>query len=103
MLRLRPRSPKHRQLLPSPCIFRVGPGYIKRHIEAPMSMWDQYRTRAAEFHARARNESDAMTRRQYESLATQYSRLAERADRNAVADLSREPPRPKSGKSQKLK
>ena len=102
MLRPRPRSPKHRQLLPSPCIFRVGPGYIKRHIEAPMSMRDQYRTRAAEFHARARNESDAMTRRQYESLATQYSRLAERADRNAVADLSREPPRPKS-KSQKLK
>jgi len=25
MLRLRPRSPKHRQLLPSPCIFWVGP------------------------------------------------------------------------------
>jgi hypothetical protein len=47
-----------------------------------MSMRDHYRTRAAEFHARARNESNEMNRRQYESLATQYSRLAERADRN---------------------
>jgi hypothetical protein len=47
-----------------------------------MSMRDHYRTRAAEFHARARNESNEMTRRQYESLASQYSRLAERADRN---------------------
>jgi hypothetical protein len=47
-----------------------------------MSMRDHYRTRAAEFHARARNESNEMTRRQYESLASQYSRLADRADRN---------------------
>jgi hypothetical protein len=47
-----------------------------------MSMRDHYRTRAAEFHARARNESNEMTRRQYESLASQYSRLAERADRD---------------------
>jgi hypothetical protein len=47
-----------------------------------MSMRDHYRTRAAEYHARARNESDEMIRRQYESLATQYSRLAEEADRN---------------------
>jgi hypothetical protein len=47
-----------------------------------MSMRDHYRTRAAEFHARARNESNEMNRRQYESLATKYSRLAETADRN---------------------
>jgi hypothetical protein len=47
-----------------------------------MSMRDHYRTRAAEFHARARNESNEMTRRQYGSLASQYSRLADRADRN---------------------
>jgi hypothetical protein len=33
-------------------------------------MRDYYRTKAAEFYARARNESDVMTRRQYESLAS---------------------------------
>jgi hypothetical protein len=55
-------------------------------------MRDHYRTRAAEFHARARNESDGMTRRRYESLAKQYLRLAEQADRNAFTDLVYEPP-----------
>jgi len=36
MLRLRPRSPKHRQLLPSPCIFRVGPeARQKTYFESP--------------------------------------------------------------------
>jgi hypothetical protein len=45
------------------------------------SMRDYYRTKAAEFYARARNESDVITRRQYESLASQYSRIAEIADR----------------------
>ena len=49
-----------------------------------MSMRDNYRTRAAEFHARARMESDEWIRRQYESLAKQYSRLAERVDHNAA-------------------
>jgi hypothetical protein len=48
-----------------------------------MSMRDHYRTKAAEFYARARNESDMMTRRQYESLASQYSRLADKDDRDA--------------------
>jgi hypothetical protein len=49
-----------------------------------MSMRDNYRTRAAEFHARARMESDERIRRQYESLAKQYSRLAERVDHDAA-------------------
>jgi hypothetical protein len=49
-----------------------------------MSMRDNYRTRAAEFHARARMESDEGIRRQYESLAKQYSRLAERVDHDAA-------------------
>ena len=49
-----------------------------------MSMRDNYRTRAAEFHARARMESDELIRRQYESLAKQYSRLAERVDHDAA-------------------
>jgi hypothetical protein len=53
-----------------------------------MSMRDNYRTRAAEFHARARMESDEWIRRQYESLAKQYSRLAERVDDDdAESDL----------------
>ncbi len=43
-------------------------------------MRDNYRTRAAEFDARARMESDEGIRRQYESLAKQYSRLAEGVD-----------------------
>jgi hypothetical protein len=34
-----------------------------------MSMRDHYRTRAAEFQARARSESNEMSRREYESLA----------------------------------
>jgi hypothetical protein len=54
-----------------------------------MSMRDHYRTRAAEFHARARSESNDMTRRQYESLASQYSRLAEKADRDDRQTSSR--------------
>jgi hypothetical protein len=48
-----------------------------------MSMRDHYRTKAAEFQARARIESNVMTRRQYESLAQQYSQLAEKAERHS--------------------
>jgi hypothetical protein len=59
-----------------------------------MSMRDNYRTRAAEFHARARMESDEWIRRQYESLAKQYSRLAERVDHDATNRIY-EPPPPK--------
>jgi hypothetical protein len=63
----------------------------------PMSMWDYYRTKAAEFYARARNESDVMTRRQYETLASQYSRLAEKADRDATVEQFTRHRHPKSG------
>jgi len=51
-----------------------------------MSMRDHYRTKAAEFHARARNEYDGKTRHEYENLARQYSRLAEKADRDATVE-----------------
>jgi hypothetical protein len=44
-----------------------------------MSMRDEYRTKAAEFQARARCESDGMTRLHFESLAKDYVRLAELA------------------------
>ena len=59
-----------------------------------MAAGDEYRIKADESHARARNDSNEMTRRQYESLASRYSRLAEQADWNerveAVYDLCRQ-------------
>jgi hypothetical protein len=59
-----------------------------------MSMRYHYLTRAAEFHARARNEYDGMTRREYEDLANQYLRLAEQAERNEFVDRVYERPPP---------
>ena len=56
-----------------------------------MSMRDHFRTRAAEFHARARTEFNEWNRRQFESLAKQYLRLAVQADRD-TADWIYEPP-----------
>ena len=44
-----------------------------------MDMRDEYRTKAAEFQARALCESDRMTRLHFESLAKDYARLAELA------------------------
>ena len=58
-----------------------------------MSMRDHYRTRAAEFHARARMESAEWNRRQFESLAEQYLRLAEQADRDTADWIYESPPR----------
>ena len=52
-----------------------------------MTARDHYRTKAAEFQARARIESNVMTRRQYESLAQQYSQLAEKAERRDSPEL----------------
>jgi hypothetical protein len=57
-----------------------------------MSMRDHYRTKAAEFHARARNEYDGKTRFEYENLAKQYSRLAEQAERKEFVEPIYEPP-----------
>ena len=47
-----------------------------------MSMRDYYRTKAAEFHARAQNEPIKIIQRKYVSLARQYSHLAKNAERN---------------------
>ena len=60
-----------------------------------MSMRDQYLTRAAEFHARARNEYDGTVRHEYENLARQYLRLAEQAERNEFVDRVYGPAPPK--------
>jgi len=52
-----------------------------------MSMRDEYRTKAAEYEARALCESDRGARLHFASLAKDYLRLAELADRNAQIDL----------------
>src|SRR4029434_4909933 len=78
-----------------------------------MAAGDQYRTKAAEFHARAQSETRPQLRLQFENLTKAHLRLAEQADWNdrveAVYDLCRqvragakskrdpyEPPRPSS-------
>jgi hypothetical protein len=55
-----------------------------------MSTRDYYRTKAAEFYVRAQNESRAAIRRRYESMANHYSRLAEKAARDATVKSPRE-------------
>jgi hypothetical protein len=62
-----------------------------------MSMRDHYRTRAAEFHARAQNESDQMVRREYENLAKQFLHLAKEADRDATVKQVMSHYHPRSG------
>src|SRR5215475_4722538 len=67
----------------------------RRPIEArKMAAGDQYRIRAAEFHARAQSEASRRMRVEFESLAKAHLRLAEQADWNervdAVYDLCRQ-------------
>jgi len=78
-----------------------------------MAAGDQYRIKAAEFHARAQSEASPQIRVQFKNLAKAHLRQAEQADWNeraeAVYDLCRqvragakskrapyEPPRPRS-------
>jgi hypothetical protein len=60
-----------------------------------MSTGENYRTKAAEFDARARREIDPLLREQWDGMAKSYRRLAEQADRNAQLDLVYEPPEPR--------
>ena len=60
-----------------------------------MSTGDQYRIKAAAFHARSLYASSPRLRAQYENLSVAYLRLAEQADRNDVADITYEPLPPK--------
>jgi hypothetical protein len=62
-----------------------------------MGAGDQYRIKAAEFHARAQSGATPRIRVQFENLAKAYLRLAEQADRNERVDLVYEPPPPKIG------
>ena len=58
-------------------------------------MANQYRIRAAEFHAQAQSASNPKLRAQFENLSLAYLRLAEQADRNSQTELIYEPPPPK--------
>jgi hypothetical protein len=51
-----------------------------------MARADQYRVKAAQFHAKAADETRPLMRRSLEMLALVYVRLAEQADRNARTD-----------------
>jgi len=60
-----------------------------------MASGDQYRIKAASFHASAPCAHSPRLRVQYENLSKAYLRLAEQADRNDVVDITYEPPVPK--------
>jgi len=60
-----------------------------------MASGDQYRIKAASFHASALCTRSSRLRGQYENLSKAYLRLAEQADRNDVVDIAYEPPPPK--------
>ena len=51
-----------------------------------------YRVKAAEFRAKARQESHPAMRSELERLSLSYLRLATQADQNARADIMYEPP-----------
>jgi hypothetical protein len=53
---------------------------------------DEYRSKAAEFAARATTEQNSSMRSELESLALAYMRLADQAERNSQADLVYETP-----------
>jgi hypothetical protein len=53
---------------------------------------DEYRSKAADMHARALREKVAQIKGEYENMALSYLRLAEQADRNAVTDIVYETP-----------
>ena len=53
---------------------------------------DRYRVKAAELSAKARQESRADLRAEYERLAASYLLLASQAERNSANDLVYEPP-----------
>jgi len=57
-----------------------------------MAGGDQYRIRAASFHARALCTRSPRLGIQYENLSKAYLRLAEQADRNAATEIVYEPP-----------
>ena len=80
------------------CVSHRGARVRQKDIgESRMTMGDQYLTKAAEFHARSRNENeyDERARREYDNLARQYLRLAQQAIRDEFVIRMHEPPPPK--------
>jgi hypothetical protein len=57
-----------------------------------MTQANQYRVKAAEFAARAKAETSQKLQVEYAMIAAGYLRLAEQADRNALTDVTYEPP-----------
>ncbi|HWB59138.1 MAG TPA: hypothetical protein VG733_06590 [Chthoniobacteraceae bacterium] len=57
-----------------------------------MATGDHYRVRAAELNALAKRELNPKIRRDYESLALSYLRLANQAERNSTTDVVYETP-----------
>jgi hypothetical protein len=57
-----------------------------------MSPAERYRALAAEFQAKAHLEESAERAADFEHLAQCYGRLAEQAARNALTDVTYEPP-----------
>jgi|tagenome__1003787_1003787.scaffolds.fasta_scaffold20942561_3 hypothetical protein len=53
---------------------------------------DEYRTKAAELHARSELECEAGTRAELDQLARAYLRLAGQAEKNAATDIVYETP-----------
>ena len=49
-----------------------------------MPSGDEYRVKAADMHAKAKNETNQEVRVHYETLALSYLRLADQADRRGV-------------------
>jgi len=60
-----------------------------------MASGDDYLFRAAELLAKAECESDPEKRTEFENLAWAFLRLTEQARRNALTDVTYEPPPPK--------
>jgi hypothetical protein len=55
---------------------------------------DEYRIKAAELNALAKDEADQLARANYINLALAYLRLAEQAEKNAATDIVYETPSP---------
>ena len=70
--------------------------------QAHMAAGDQYRIKAASFHARALCTRSPRLRIQYENLSKAYLRLAEQADRNDMTEIIYEPPPPNQQSRQEI-
>jgi hypothetical protein len=66
-----------------------------------MTAADEYRVRETKLKAKAKQETDPMTRLEYERLARSYLRLAEHAEKFVPLDFAYETPPPKQSREGK--